>query len=167
MRALEDGIEVLGATIRIKEVRNKGKVLYKSTMHPVFLPLNLTEIYALTTYLDKVLDSTDQNTQIIRDISERIKSQLSDYALNKLFPDERHNFKENNYIDDESLAMQRDGIRMYLMKSGQPCKFFWDGKEHSGRLKFDREEYIELESGERLDANPKEVDFIIESLEYK
>lgn len=167
VRALEDGIEVLGATIRIKEVRNKGKVLYKSTMHPVFLPLNLTEIYALTTYLDKVLDSTDQNTQIIRDISERIKSQLSDYALNKLFPDERHNFKENNYIDDESLAMQRDGIRMYLMKSGQPCKFFWDGKEHSGRLKFDREEYIELESGERLDANPKEVDFIIESLEYK
>lgn len=167
IRALEDGIEVLGATISIEEVRSKGKVMYKSTMHPVFLPLNLTEVYALTTYLDKVLDSEDQNTKNIRNISERIKSQLSDYALKKLFPYEQHEYKRNSYVDDEQLARHRDGIRMYLMKSGQPCRFFWDGKEYSGRLKYDRKAYIELESGERLDADPKEVDFIIESLEYK
>ena len=167
IRALEEGIEVLGATIRIKKERKNRKDYYKSTMHPVFLPLNLTEVYALTTYLDKVLDSEDQNTQIIRDITERIKSQLSEYALNKLFPYERHEYKKNSYVDDESLARQRNGIRMYLMKSGQPCRFFWNGQEYSGRLKYDRKAYIELESGERLDADPTEVDFIIESLEYR
>lgn len=167
IRALEEGIEVLGATIRIKKERNNRKDYYKSTMHPVFLPLNLTEVYALTTYLDKVLDSEDQNTQIIRDITERIKSQLSEYALNKLYPYERHEYKKNSYVDDESLARQRNGIRMYLMKSGQPCRFFLNGQEYSGRLKYDRKAYIELESGERLDADPMEVDFIIESLEYK
>ena len=167
IRALEEGIEVLGATIRIKKERKNRKDYYKSTMHPVFLPLNLTEVYALTTYLDKVLDSEDQNTQIIRDITERIKSQLSEYALNKLYPYERHDYKKNSYVDDESLARQRNGIRMYLMKSGQPCRFFWNGQEYSGRLKYDRKAYIELESGEKLDADPMEVDFIIESLEYK
>ena len=167
IRALEEGIEVLGATISIKKERKRGKNYYRTTMHPVFLPLNLTEVYALTTYLNNVLDPSDQNTQVIRNISERIKSQLSDYALNKLFPDEKHDYTQNSYVDDESLARQRDGIRMYLMKSGQLCKFFWKGEEYYGRLKFGRKPYIELESGKRLDADPNEVEFIIESLEYK
>ena len=171
IRALEEGIEFLGAHISIKRERRNGKDYYKSTMHPVFLPLNLTEVYAMTTYLDKVLDPMDEGAQIVRNISEKIKSQLSDYALNKLFPDERHDYAGNIYVDDETLAKQRDGIRMYLMKSGQPCKFLYEGEEYYGRLRFgDSEhakEYIELESGEIFDADPKDVVFVPESLEYE
>ena len=125
----------------------------------------------MTTYLDKVLDPMDEGAQIVRNISEKIKSQLSDYALNKLFPDERHDYAGNIYVDDETLAKQRDGIRMYLMKSGQPCKFLYEGEEYYGRLRFgDSEhakEYIELESGEIFDADPKDVVFVPESLEYE
>ena len=47
---------------------------YQSTVHPVFLPLNLTEVYALTTHLLDICG--DQQKDIYRGIAEMIYSQL-------------------------------------------------------------------------------------------
>ena len=168
LQALEDGITALGATIRIQKEKKGRKYYYRTTMHPIFLPLNLTEVYALTVYLERALKDDNINSGIIRDISARVKSQLSDYAFNKLFPDEHRKRTENAYIDDESLAHRRKGIIMYLMKSGEPCRFFWREEEYEGTICCLEDKYgIRLTDGSILDADIKEVDFIIDSLQYK
>ena len=168
LQELEEGITVLGSTIQIRKDKIKGKYQYKTTLHPVFLPLNLTEVYALTVYLSRAIDSRDPNAEIIRNISDRIKSQLSDYAYKRLFAEEFEERGENCYLNDEDLARQRKGILMYLMKSEQPCRFIWEGNEYGGTIPWTDEEYkIRLKSGEYLDAKLEDVDFIIESLEYE
>ncbi len=168
LQALEDGIEVLGSTIRIAKERRNGKFFYKSTMHPIFLPLNLTEVYALTTYMERVAGTRGPNATILSNLSGRIKSQLSDYAFERLFPAEDRSRYQNHYVDDESLAHQREGILMYLMKSGLPCKFFWKGDAYRGHLEYCRGKYhIILEDGSTLEAPLDEVDFVIESLKYR
>ena len=139
------------------------------TVHPIFLPLNLTEVYALTAYLPQLMDRGRRNDEIIEDIINRIKFQLSDYAFEKLFPGERRRLASNDYLNDEMLANQRKGTLMYLMKSGERCKFFWRGEEYYGRIVYkDRKYKIELDDGTLLDADVDklgEVEFVI--LEYK
>jgi len=171
LQQLEDGIEVLGSTIRIEKDKKGRQISYKTTVHPVFLPLNLTEAYAMTVYLDKTIDNNDPNAQIIRDISERIKFQLSDYAWNRLFPKEERYKRNNDYLNDEVLARSREGIICYLMKSGQKCRFIWKDKEYVGRI-VPVENYgfpysVVTEDGTEFDAPLSEIDFIIDSLEYE
>lgn len=168
LQELEDGITVLGSTIKIEKEKKGRSYFYKNTLHPIFLPLNLTEVYALTVYLDRVIDSSDPNAHMIRNISERIKMQLSDYAYEKLFSDKERPGFENQYLNDENLARQREGIYMYLMKSGQKCKFIWNEREYMGRIVWRDNQYeIALDNGEVLDAKLDEVDFIVEELDYK
>ena len=175
LQALEDGITVLGSTIRIQKEKKGRKYYYRTTMHPIFLPLNLTEVYALTVYLERAINKlervtkkADVNSEIIRKISARVKSQLSDYAFRKLFPGETNSRTDNSYVNDEELAHQRKGIVMYLMKSGEPCRFFLEGKEYKGKICYQNDEYrIQLTDGSILDTDINEVDFISGSLNYK
>lgn len=167
LAALEDGIEVLGSTIKVEKTRENRRDCYKTTVHPIFLPLNLTEVYALTAYLNQAIDDRDPNKQIIRNLSNRIKSQLSDYAFKKLFPDEKPPSISNNYVSDKELAGQREGILMYLVKSGQQCRFFLDSHEYEGTVGYNGEYIIRLMDGSVLPADINDVEFIIESLEYK
>ena len=168
LTALEDGIEVLGSTIRVEKSREYGKDYYKSTVHPVFLPLNLTEVYALTVYLDRAIDENDPNKAVIQNLINRIKVQLSDYAQDKLFQDEKPPAANNDYLNDEELARQRDGILMYLMKSGRPCRFLWHDREYTGRIQYYGKEYhIILKDGSEFPADIGEVEFVVESLDYK
>ena len=164
LQALREGIEILGGKITLEEQREGRKIFYKSTVHPVFLPLNLTEIYALVKYLPNQLDLYDPNSTVVMDIIKRIKAQLSDYAWERIYPGERKPTYDNEYISDRKLAQSRKGIQMYLMKSGKECSFFWNGKEYRGRITIDNR--IQLIDGSYLDADLSEVDFIIDSFEY-
>ena len=167
LQALEDGITVLGSTIRIQKKKG-GKYCYRSTLHPIFLPLNLTEVYVLTVYLEQAINANDPNYDIIRSISSRVKSQLSDYAFSKLFPGESNRKADNSYVEDEKLAHKPEGIIAYLMKSKQPCRFFWKEEEYEGKIRYKEDKYvIQLTNGRTLDADINEVDFIIGSLQYK
>lgn len=168
LQALEEGISVLGSTIQIKKEKKGRSYYYKTTLHPIFLPLNLTEVYALTVYLERVIPHDDVNGELIHNIAERIKIQLSDYAFDRLFPNEERHLYGNRYLDDEYLANQRDGIQMYLMKSGSGCKFLWNDTEYYGRIVWEEGKYkIKLEDGSILDADLDDVEFVIESLQYQ
>ena len=170
IEALRNGIEVLGTDIQIREERHGRKIYYRSTLHPVFLPLNLSELYALTVYMPRMVKRLEPNTQIIEDIVSCIKSQLSDYAKSRLFPDEE--WDENpgrvSYRDDEKLAKSREGIYMYLRKSGRQCSFFLNGEKKIGSIVYqDGKERIRLADGSICDVSPNEVEFIIDELEYR
>lgn len=171
LQALSDGIEVLGARIRIEKSEGKGRRLfYHTTLHPVFLPLNLTEVYALTVYLDRVLGKDDPNAEMIRSVSGRIKGQLSDYARNRLFPDASE-YEMNRYIDDEELARSREGIVAYLMKSGQTCSFWQNGEKKEGRFVYDpsSDKYrisLSDQSDSLIDYDPGSIEFIAGKLKY-
>ena len=173
LEALRDGIEVMGTYIQICEEKKGRKKYYRSTLHPIFLPLNLTEAYALTVYMPRVMERANPNAYIICDIGWRIKAQLSDYALKRLFPDESELLdtpEELRYINDEDLAQSRGGILMYLMKSGEPCSFIINGETRKGRIRYDfdnRQYYVIDGDGNKLDVNPEELEFIIDSLDYR
>ena len=168
LQELEEGITVLGSTIQIKKEKKGREYRYKSTLHPIFLPLNLTEVYAMTVYLKNTLKGYNINREIIENISDRIVAQLSDYAFERIFPGVDRNDRVNDYIDDEELARQRKGVISYLMKSGEKCKFLWHDQEYIGGIIHDENSgyQIQLDSGEILDADIAEVDFIVEELEY-
>ena len=168
LQELEEGITIMGTTVQISKEKKGRRYYYRTTLHPVFLPLNLTEVYALTVYLNRAIQDHDPNAMIIRDISNRIKGQLSPYAFQKLFPDEEMESVENRYVDDEDLAHRREGIIMYLMKSRRHCRFLWKDREYIGWITWIDGEYrIRTEDGEVLDADLSEIEFIIDSLEYE
>lgn len=168
LQELEEGITIMGTTVQISKEKKGRRYYYRTTLHPVFLPLNLTEVYALTVYLNRAIQDHDPNAMIIRDISNRIKGQLSPYAFQKLFPDEEMESVENSYVDDEELAHRREGIIMYLMKSRRHCRFLWKDREYTGWITWIDGEYrIRTEDGEVLDADLSEIEFIIDSLEYE
>lgn len=170
LQCLEDGIEVLGTVVRVERQRKGRAFYYKCTMHPVFLPLNLTEVYAMTVYLENVLHSQNTNEYVIQGVIDRIKSQLSDYAFDKLYPGQSRPQGSNGFVSDELLARSREGLRMYLMKSGELCKFVWEDKEYRGRIVFDhafKEYRIQTEEGQVLPIRPEEAEFVIESVVYR
>lgn len=171
LEALRDGIEVMGTTVQITEEKRGRTRYYRSTLHPVFLPLNLTEVYALTVYMPRVMKDGSANAQIIQWIGDRVKAQLSDHALKRLFPDERGYRTEPEHLrynDDEELAKSRKGILMYLMKSGESCSFFLEGKKLKGRIRYENGAYrLVCDDGTELDIDPEAVEFIIEDLDYR
>ena len=73
LQQLEEGIEVLGSTIQVAKEKQGRMIYYKTTVHPVFLPLTLTETYALTVYLDRVIKPGDPNAEMIHMISNQKK----------------------------------------------------------------------------------------------
>ena len=167
IKALNDGIKAFGSTICLDIEDNRfGKKECATTLHPIFLPLNLTEVYALTVYLPTVLKRNSVNRQIIMDIIDRIKLQLSDYAYEKLRIEKPDNV-DNDYNDEEMMARQRRYVIDYLAKSNNTCRFTWRGEEYTGQVRYMSQGYVIcLKDGSILDINPNEIDFTI-NLDYR
>lgn len=127
--------QILGVNVRIK--LDRGTNLYDSTCHPLFLALNLTEVYSMFLGLMRAerLVPDDTITNIIKDIV----SQLTDYAKGIL--------KESGLDID---AYSTDGPRSFrdettidnyyhMMKTRALCRIWLYGRDDSivGRLKPD------------------------------
>lgn len=125
--------QILGVNVRIK--LDRGTNLYDSTCHPLFLALNLTEVYSMFLGLMRAerLVPDDTITNIIKDIV----SQLTDYAKGVL--------KESGLDID---AYSTDGPRSFrneatidnyyhMMKTRTLCRIWLYGRDDSmvGRLK--------------------------------
>lgn len=60
---------------------------YESTVHPILLPLNLTEVYVLLCALGDAgqgRDETNPHAVIARDLAEKVYFQLTDYARSRI-----------------------------------------------------------------------------------
>lgn len=84
LESLRDGIDVLGTNITIRETDDGWYKHYESTIHPIVLAPNLSELLALLTLLDKKSREDFLLGGIYGDIFDSIYTQLTPYAKEKL-----------------------------------------------------------------------------------
>lgn len=133
---LIDGTTLLGQKVKIRDIqKEKGKIIYQSTIHPIFMPLNLTEVYFLIVGLKSLSKEHESfSSRIYDNLANRIYSQLSEYARKKIyskckqmgmsFPydDELEEFSES--MDEEKMAKIVDNTLAYLWKAGAKCNIY-------------------------------------------
>ena len=137
MKALREGISVMDQEIRLSDVQLRNrKVTAISTMHPLFLAQNLTQIICMLEGLrrmedDWALQSYARNTAV------SIWCQLSDYARERISGTlvdlmgldanwyERISceaeMRSGKMFYNEKESSDRFGLLMYAMKGGIPC----------------------------------------------
>ena len=97
--------DLLGSTIEIGNLRH-GKNTYDHTIHPVFLALNLTEIYFITVILPKLVKRSNQSIKdTALNIAGDIYRQLSEYAKEEINA-------SISTAEKETLLKCRKGYRM-------------------------------------------------------
>ena len=136
IHSLEDGKEILGHYVKIN-IAGRGRTAYDNTIHPVFLALNLKEVYFMTVEMQKAFKGTPFE-QISKDISADIYHQLSDYAQEGLQPHIRENglhYQESS--SDELIPLREEKHdAVYFLKSGELCVLHLaDGRSFKGILR--------------------------------
>lgn len=136
IHALEDGKEVLGHHVKIN-IDGRGRAAYDNTIHPIFLTLNLKEVYLLTVAMRQVFAGTAfQNLSV--SVSSDIYNQLSEYARSILKPHIDEAGIEYEIPSSDKLidirTENRDAI--YYLKSSEPCRLkLLDGTAYFGKIK--------------------------------
>lgn len=125
---------ILGTKIQIELERKTN--LYDSTCHPLFLALNLTEVYGMLVGLmnaERLVPNDDTITNIIKDIV----SQLTDYAKSVL----KESGLNIDVYSSERLRSFRNEATIdnyyHMMKTRTLCRIWLYGRDDSmvGRLK--------------------------------
>ncbi|MFZ5626798.1 MAG: hypothetical protein ACOY3H_05580 [Bacillota bacterium] len=123
---LQSGFTFLGYTMKIE--LNRRENTYDSTIHPIFLPLNLSEVYALTVGL-KLIGRNSIFGDIFYYIADSIFQQLSVYAKQRIAGKAEEKGISFNEIpamvyraEDQIIASGRNQLLAYFLKSGAPCK---------------------------------------------
>lgn len=122
--ALRKGMDFLGVTIKI-ESKHQGSQqhYYKSTLHPIFLALNLGQLLALLKLLEEaskepLLGDTYQH------IFDTIYSQITDYAEDRIKDklNERHIKKRSarSLLEEDAIRESDDAKILYYIKKGIP-----------------------------------------------
>jgi len=127
----------LGYNMKINLERRKNT--YDSTIHPVFLPLNLSEVYALTIGL-KLTGKGTAFEDVFNYVSDCIYDQLSAYGQSRIsekakeksvpFSDEHQKaYRYEKEILNTNLKQKRSQMIAYYLKSGALCEVEYDTAE--------------------------------------
>lgn len=168
LNALENGIEFQNQKIKIEVDRERSsdgrqELKYKSTAHPVFMPLNLTQVYALTVGIKKISKDT-QYDNILNDLSNWVYSQLSDYAKHIIkesiekweepitFEDRKQEYNSEKQIFAENLLNRYH----YYEKSSQIIRITYASEEKvcivEGRVRVKDSYNIQVISKEKVET---------------
>ncbi len=120
------------------DYKKDNDVFYKSSVHPVLLPLNMTEVYMLTQGILDILDKDSVEYEAYKGIAEKIYSQLSEYGIKKL-GENRHNLEKKDVVTYESELEMYERLHklkfLYAEKSRDIVKvIFEDGEFIIGRI---------------------------------
>lgn len=129
---------------------------YKSTVHPIVLPLNLTELYALTNHLLDITKNNPEEYKVYKEIVDKIYPQLSEYAKRQL-GDNRHYLKEDGVVkftnEEDMFVNCIPSILMYALKSSENIKFILkEGKEIIGSV-------YEIDGNIVIETNKEEFNY--------
>lgn len=145
LKTLLEGFDFLESSMRISELERK-KNTYRSLIHPVFLAMNTSEMYALTVGL-KLLSQGTVFEDTLGGIANKVYKQLSGHA--KAMADQHTDkldisFEEEElkFINTSDLFFNRDCPFTYFLKEPLPCEvtYIENGKQLtlSGVLKLAR-----------------------------
>ncbi|MDR1396208.1 MAG: hypothetical protein LBJ14_00510 [Desulfarculales bacterium] len=120
LQALRTGMTVLGTKIQIEEQRRgHANLSYKSTIHPIFLALNLSELFALLKLLEEA--SEGLHHEVYGRLLDCIRSQITPYAekrlAGKLKPGHRM-VVIRNLPEEEAFQKSNDYKLIFWEKSG-------------------------------------------------
>lgn len=174
------GTSILGQEVQIRDIDSEeGHVTYQSTCHPIFLPLNLTEVYYLLIGLKSLAKDHDSFSGSIYDnLANRVYSQLSDYGKNKVdnrcsqlniwFPEEDELKRYQKFRDEEDMAKHVENTLSFLWKAGimcnielsngqifTDCYIDYDFVNKKAYIKDVNKEKIELDQNEIVDIQYK------------
>jgi len=111
IKTIEKGISFLGQRVKVDVSNEDGVKKYNSTVHPIFLPLNLREAVAMTVGLKKsAKDQGKPYSHTYSIIADWIYSQLSEYGQEKIqsalniseFRNIHFNKHNNEYFSDDN-----------------------------------------------------------------
>ena len=152
IHALEDGKEILGHEIKVR-TGGRGRVAYDDTVHPVFLALNMKEVYFLTIALQQ-LSQDSPYSDLALSVSNDIYTQLSDYAKSIIDAHAAEKGIELSASDIMHPIAYRTETHdfLYYLKSGQRCILrLLDGTSFTGTIKDDGEcFFLETADGSRI-----------------
>ncbi len=129
-----------------KDGYGENKEELKSSVHPVILPLNLTEVYMLTNGLLDILGTHHPQYEAYKEIASKIYSQLSDYGKRTIHQN-IHGLKKYDKITFTSENEMIEKNYMFVIGKAQKlhleiCIETVDGHEYIGYL--NRDIYNEL-----------------------
>ncbi len=118
--ALRVGMKVLGVNIKI-DSKHEGsqKHYYKSTVHPIFLALNASQLYLLLKLLENAM--LQPRGEVYEHIFHQVYSQITDYA-EELVADKlkiRYEKSEVSNLLEEEAIKRKSFILVYSEKSGR------------------------------------------------
>lgn len=147
MKALREGISVMDQRIVLSEIQLRNrKVTAVSTMHPIFLAQNLTQVICILEGLHSMEQSWIM-ASYARNTSVSIWRQLSDYARKRITGtlvdlmeldagwyeslDEETATRPAVMFYNEKESSDRFGLLMYAMKGSLPCSICYVSEDDS------------------------------------
>lgn len=148
---MQNGKEILGHQVMI-ETGGRGHASYDDTVHPVFLALNLSEVYLLTVALKKAFGETEFEDDA-GCIANDIYQQLSEYAKVRISRQGETigiAFKEGDpYLPIGYRCEEENAI--YFLKSGERCRLTIGDQCFRGRIIMDDWTFSMLtDNGEKI-----------------
>lgn len=133
LKKLQDGYSLLGHHVQIEVKRSENT--YESTIHPVILTLNLSEVYALTVGL-KMMKDNNLFGATYDYLADYIYDQLSEYGKKRMGEkalDVKVEFREGRArkyrYESELLKKDRGLMFLYPLKSGCCQKVEFDSED--------------------------------------
>jgi hypothetical protein len=162
INALQRGITVFSVEIKLQEESRTGHeraISYHSTVHPLFLALNLTEVFALLRLLRNAGEETQALRGFYQELIDDIQAQLSPYARDVL---SQAGISLADKPKKSQYRNEKTGVRswladtlLYLLKSGKEISLTYHDQEDkfiavNGRIKnIERNTlYLRLDNGE-------------------
>ena len=179
---IEEGMLDIDSDTNFSVIRNKGVVSivstdkYKTTMHPITLNLNLTELYTLLIDVAERERYNKFSGQVYDLIMRRIYSQLSDYAKGIIDAHKdviSYKGNGNSFISEEELHKRfKMSMIMSALKSG--CKVNVGFKDNGVMCfdivkikKFREGKYMLLaDSGEKYICSEDDIVIVKEILDF-
>ncbi|MGB4035577.1 MAG: HTH domain-containing protein [Limnochordia bacterium] len=177
VQALRDGWEVLGVKIKV-ESKHSGDQLhhYISTVHPIFLALNSSELYALLKLLEEAMRKP--RGDIYKHIFHQVYSQMTDYAeglvAGKLIG-KYQKTEISNLLEEEAIRKNPNIMLVYWEKSGRSINVTYRSKDgelisedfYLVNIHGDNELIVRNEQGKQFSLNYDDVVVDWTSVDYK
>lgn len=118
---LRRGVNILGSVFRI-ESKHEGsqRHYYRSTVHPLILGLNLSELFMLLKLLEE--KSEGAGGEVYQNIFDSIYGQLTDYAEKIITPNLAKSHMKGdvtNILEESAFARSEDYRLVFWSKSGK------------------------------------------------